>query len=30
VLIGDAGRAHALLGWQPTRSDLATQIDSRL
>ncbi len=26
VLIGDAGRARALLGWQPKHSDLATQI----
>jgi len=26
VLIGDASRAHALLGWKPTRSELQTQI----
>jgi len=26
VLIGDASRAHALLGWKPTRSNLETQI----
>jgi UDP-glucose-4-epimerase GalE len=26
VLIGDASRAHALLGWKPTRSDLDIQI----
>ena len=26
VLIGDASRAHALLKWQPTRSNLKTQI----
>jgi UDP-glucose-4-epimerase GalE len=26
VLIGDAHRAHALLGWEPTRSGLETQI----
>ncbi len=26
VLIGDAHRAHAVLGWEPTRSDLETQI----
>jgi UDP-glucose 4-epimerase len=27
VLIGDAGRARSLLGWQPEHSDLATQIE---
>ncbi len=27
VLIGDASRARALLGWQPARSDLAMQIE---
>src|SRR6266699_430864 len=27
VLIGDAGRARTLLGWQPARSDLAMQIE---
>jgi UDP-glucose-4-epimerase GalE len=26
VLIGDASRAHALLGWKPTRSNLEIQI----
>jgi UDP-arabinose 4-epimerase len=26
VLIGDASRAHMLLGWKPTRSDLVIQI----
>ena len=26
VLIGDARRAHALLGWEPTRSALETQV----
>jgi UDP-arabinose 4-epimerase len=26
VLIGDASRAHALLGWKPTRSTLEVQI----
>jgi UDP-glucose 4-epimerase len=26
VLIGDASRAYALLGWKPTRSNLETQI----
>jgi UDP-glucose-4-epimerase GalE len=26
VLIGDASRAHALLGWKPTRSNLEMQI----
>src|SRR5262249_14427552 len=26
LLIGDASRAHALLGWQPTRSELEVQI----
>jgi len=26
VLIGDASRAHALLGWKPARSDLEVQI----
>ncbi len=26
VLIGDASRAHALLGWKPARSKLETQI----
>jgi UDP-arabinose 4-epimerase len=26
VLIGDARRAHAVLGWTPTRSELQTQI----
>jgi len=26
-LIGDAGRAGTLLGWQPARSDLAMQIE---
>ena len=26
VLIGDASRAHALLGWKPTRSSLEMQI----
>jgi UDP-arabinose 4-epimerase len=26
VLIGDASRAHALLGWKPIRSNLETQI----
>ena len=26
VLIGDAGQARALLGWQPARSDLELQI----
>ena len=26
VLIGDASRAHALLNWHPTRSNLETQI----
>src|SRR6266566_4717013 len=27
VLLGDAGRARTLLGWQPARSDLAMQIE---
>jgi UDP-glucose 4-epimerase len=27
VLIGDASRARALLGWQPARSDLTMQIE---
>ena len=27
VLIGDASRARAILGWQPTRSDLTMQIE---
>jgi UDP-glucose-4-epimerase GalE len=27
VLIGDAGRAHARLGWQPAHSDLEIQIE---
>jgi UDP-glucose-4-epimerase GalE len=26
VLVGDAGQAHALLGWRPERSDLEMQI----
>jgi UDP-glucose 4-epimerase len=26
VLIGDAGRAYAILGWKPTRSRLEMQI----
>jgi UDP-glucose-4-epimerase GalE len=26
ILIGDASRAHALLGWKPTRSELQIQI----
>ena len=26
ILIGDAHSAHALLGWEPTRSDLRIQI----
>ena len=26
VLIGDASRAHALLGWKPARSKLEIQI----
>jgi UDP-glucose-4-epimerase GalE len=26
ILVGDANRAHALLGWQPMRSSLETQI----
>jgi UDP-arabinose 4-epimerase len=27
ILIGDASRAHALLGWSPKRSDLMVQIE---
>jgi UDP-glucose 4-epimerase len=27
VLIGDASRAHALLGWKPVQSRLETQIE---
>jgi UDP-glucose 4-epimerase len=27
VLIGDASRAPALLGWRPARSDLTMQIE---
>jgi UDP-glucose 4-epimerase len=27
VLIGDASRARAILGWQPARSDLTMQIE---
>jgi UDP-glucose-4-epimerase GalE len=30
VLVGDAGRAHARLGWQPARSDLEIQIEDAL
>jgi UDP-arabinose 4-epimerase len=26
ILIGDARRAHAILGWTPTRSELETQL----